>query len=749
MTTPITILNFQSRLSAWLADEFRPSRLARSLLAGSLIYILEVVFAISFTALVYTNELASYLPFAIGFTLLGDAVLCAMVAAFSSYRGASAVEEDVPAAILTLTVAAVLAALPAGTHPDTKFATVLMVVVLTTSTAGVFFLLLGYFKLGGLARFLPYPVMGGFLAGTGWLLVTGGLGVAVDRSWSFELLQANLVVQWLPALIFGAVLLFANTRWSNPLIVPGLVVGGVVLFYVIFGLLNIPIDQLRTQGWLLGEFPAGGVWRFPLNGEFLAQADWPVIFSHIGSIAPILIISVVALLLNVNGLELILKRDIDLNHELIVAGAGNVVAGLAGGLLGYQDISFSTLNKKMTGGKRVAILVTALLLGVTVFVGASFLIYIPKVVLAGVIFYIGLSLLFEWTYRAWFKFPRIDFLIILAILAVVALRGFLEGVAVGLVAAIVLFVINYSRTSVIKHALSGADFRSRVNRAPDQRAVLDAQGERLSILELQGFIFFGTANNLYEQVKKRLGDTALPPARFVVLDFARVTGLDSTALLSFDKMLALTEEHGIILVLTGLSGSGVQHVSIHEQLTKGGFIERPEVLRFFPDLDHGIEWCEEQIIADAQLETEEKGLSDYFVAIVPAEQMRQISRYMERQEFAAGEYVMRQGDESDDLFFIESGQVTSQIENPSQKPLRLETMCGGRTVGELGFYLGTKRSAAVIADEASVTYRLTRRELDRMEQIDPQAALAFHRLIVHLLGDRAIHLMRSVQALQR
>ncbi len=376
-----------------------------------MIYILEVVFAISFTALVYTNELASYLPFAIGFTLLGDAALCAIVAAFSSYRGASAVEEDVPAAILTLTVAAVLAALPAGTHPDTKFATVLMVVVLTTTTAGVFFLLLGYFKLGGLARFLPYPVMGGFLAGT--------------------------------------------------------------------------------------------------------------------------------------------------------------------------------------------------------------------------------------------------------------------------------------------------------------------------------------------------GDTTLPPARFVVLDFARVTGLDSTALLSFDKMLALTEELGIILVLTGLSGPGVQHVSIHEQLTKGGFTARPEVLRFFPDLDHGIEWCEEQIIAGARLETEEQGLADYFAAIVPAKQMRQISRYMERQEFAAGEYVTRQGDESDDLFFIESGQIASQIENPGQKPLRLETMCGGRTVGELGFYLGTKRSAAVVADEASVTYRLTRRELDRMEQIDPQAALAFHRLIVHLLGDRAIHLMRSVQALQR
>jgi len=70
-------------------------------------------------------------------------------------------------------------------------------------------------------------------------------------------------------------------------------------------------------------------------------------------------------------------------------------------------------------------------------------------------------------------------------------------------------------------------------------------------------------------------------------------------------------------------------------------------------------------------------------------------------------------------------------------------------VGELGFYLGAKRSADILANEASVTYRLTRAALERMEHSDPPAALAFHRLIVHLLGERTIHLMRSVQALHR
>ena len=233
MTTPSAASNLRSRLSAWSAAELQPDLLLTSLLTGGLIYVLEVVFAVSFTALVYTNELANYLPLAVGFTLLGDALLCGIVAVFSSYRGASAIEQDVPVAILTLTITAVLGTLPASATADTKFATVLIVIVLTTISAGVFFLLLGYFKLGGLVRFLPYPVMGGFLAGTGWLLITGALGLAVNLSWSAELLQPGLLLQWLPALIFGAVLLIVNQRSRHPLIMPGLVIGGMILFYLI------------------------------------------------------------------------------------------------------------------------------------------------------------------------------------------------------------------------------------------------------------------------------------------------------------------------------------------------------------------------------------------------------------------------------------------------------------------------------------------------------------------------------------
>ena len=179
--------------------------------------------------------------------------------------------------------------------------------------------------------------MGGFLAGTGWLLVTGALSLAVNRSWSAELLQPDLLLHWLPALIFGALLLIVNHRARNPLMMPGLIIGSVILFYAIAWVLHVPLEQLRANGWLLAQVPAGGAWSFPLSGEFLARVEWSVILGHLGSLIPILIISVVAMLLNVNALELIIKRDIDLNRELLVTGAGNFAAGLVGGLLGYME----------------------------------------------------------------------------------------------------------------------------------------------------------------------------------------------------------------------------------------------------------------------------------------------------------------------------------------------------------------------------------------------------------------------------
>lgn len=102
-----------------------------------------------------------------------------------------------------------------------------------------------------------------------------------------------------------------------------------------------------------------------------------------------------------------------------------------------------------------------------------------------------------------------------------------------------------------------------------------------------------------------------------------------------------------------------------------------------------------------------------------------------------------------DLYFVETGQVTARVEDPGREPVRLETMQGGRVVGEIGFYLGNPRTAAVVTDEPSTIYRLSRSALQQMEKTDPEVASTFHQIIVHLVTERLTHLINTVQALER
>lgn len=189
---------------------------------------------------------------------------------------------------------------------------------------------------------------------------------------------------------------------------------------------------------------------------------------------------------------------------------------------------------------------------------------------------------------AWRKLPRGDYFVVVLILIVIATVGFLESVGVGIVIAVVLFVVNYSRIDVVKHALSGASHPSNVDRPRRHRRLLRQEGDQTFILELQGFLFFGTANNLFQRVRQRAADRDLVPLRYVVLDFRLVSGLDSSAVLSFVKMKQLADAMGLTLVLAHLSPT------IREQLEKGGFGEESERLRAFSELDRGVEWCEDR-----------------------------------------------------------------------------------------------------------------------------------------------------------
>jgi len=169
-------------------------------------------------------------------------------------------------------------------------------------------------------------------------------------------------------------------------------------------------------------------------------------------------------------------------------------------------------------------------------------------------------------------------------------------------------------------------------------------------------------------------------------------------------------------------------------------------------LDSGLEWCEDKILEQAgiSLNGTPPPLQEQLVDILPsANNLSSLIDHLERQEIEPGITIIVQGEPPDDLFFIEAGRVTTQLDRPGHSALRLETMRNGRVVGEIGFYLGQERTASVITDEKSTIYRLSAEELKKLEQDNPEAASMLHQIIIRLLAERVTHLVRTVNALQK
>jgi SulP family sulfate permease len=448
----------------------------------------------------------------------------------------------------------------------------------------------------------------------------------------------------------------------------------------------------------------------------------------------------ISVLLNATGLELATEQDLDLDRELRVAGVANALVGLLGGVPGYLCLSESTLNFKAGARTRAPGLIAAGLCVLTLVAGTRVLAHFPKPVLGGMLLFLGVSFLIETVYDAWFRLPRGEYALVIFILVVVVTVGFLEGVGVGIVVSSFLFAINYARIDVVKHAISGAGLRSKAARSPADEALLQQMGGHIHVVQLQGYLFFGTAYQLLQRVKERFVSTDPLPAYFVVLDFRHVDGLDSSAVVSFSRMRRLAEQSGAVLILTELPPS------VRRQLARGGCLdaiapaldEAPRSIRIFSDLDHGLEWCERQLLA---------GNADARSSTEVLDMVGRLLQYLDRFEAPAGLDLYKKGDVAHDLYLIESGELEAFLDLADGRTLRLRTMGAGSVVGESGLYLGSRRSASVRTTKPSVLYRLSLPALEQMTAEAPALAAAFHQFVARLLADRIVHTTSAAQML--
>lgn len=714
-----------------------PNALFGDLTAASVAMLLTITYALSYGALIFSGPVESLRPYGFVLVLTATAILPLVVSLLSSLPFVLAGTDGNIAAVLAVVVATIAADLGTDAPPEVVLATVLVALSLSCCLTGLFLIALGAARAGQAVRFIPYPVTAGFLGATGWFVSTGGLsvgaGIHIDIPSLATLATGAPWPRLLASVAVAAALFTIMPRFKHYMTLPIVILVGIVLLHVLFQLAGLTTDDLHRQGWLMfvPDLPLANPW----NAERMAAVDWSVLIAHWGDLVAIMLVTAVTILVNISGLEVAMARDADLDQDLRGHGIGALIAGLAGGLVGYTSVSRSIALVKAGARTRFAGFAAGLMVLAVSLKGALIVEIVPTPILGGLLLYLGLDMMRQWTVRSFKQLSMIDWLTVIGILLIAIKFGFVTAVFAGLLAGCASFAASYSRIPVVRLRYNGESAESNVERAESDRKLLHDNGWQLLTMHLQGYLFFGTASSLLRQIRTARDEQ---PFRYLVLDFRGVDDIDSSAVFSFERLRQLAERVGFTILFTSFSDRLARRLRGAGLITTASDDERARGVRLFDTLDHGLEWCEERILASLRpaLNTPEplaKLLSGEFADPASAERFVAM---LERRRVAKGSSLIAQGDISDDLYFLESGRVTVLVTFASGAVMRVRTMGPGTMVGELGFYLGMARSATVVVDEPAIVYRLTRALLSEMGKTEPALAGHFHEFMARRLSAR-------------
>ncbi|MBV8868269.1 MAG: SLC26A/SulP transporter family protein, partial [Acetobacteraceae bacterium] len=602
----------------------------------------------------------------------------------------------------------------------------------TTVIGGVALWLVGALRAGAAARLLPFPVIEGYHAGLGGLFIAGGISVATGlapRLVIVDALDRPLVLAQAGAcLALGLLILYLSQRLRYWWAIPGLLVASTLLFHALCVGWHADVGAARAAGWLLGPFPHSAA--PPVLSAFspssLSLVSWKALYAWAPYLASNTALLVIALMLTVTGLELDLRRAIDVDAELKTAGIGNVLGGALGGLPSCHGLAATMLLQREGAASRFGALLPAFGALAVLLAGMQALELVPRFVFGALLLCFGVERLFVRLGKDCVTLPRHEAAIALAVAGCTLWLGVVDGLLIGIALAILLFAWSYRHVPIIRASLPGSACRSSVVRSPEAIGVLDREAESILLQRLQGYLFFLNATALPAAVSKHVASGAR--LRFLVIDFRDVVGMDSSAHGAFERVEQLASEQGFQVLLASIGPA------LATQFHRRGTHERPsQRAQLFDTVDHALQHVENRILADAAVDSADAPLSlarQLEVSVGTPVAEARLEPYLEHVALRAGMLLIRQGESADAMYFIERGSVSARIGQPGGAFLRLRTTTAGALVGEIAIYRGGMRTASVVAEEDSVVTRLSTSALARIERDDPDLAALLHRFLI-------------------
>lgn len=711
-------------------------------IAGLVASVVLIANIVSFGALMFPGDLSAGIPVAVWSMLIGSCVAGVWIALSTTLPPlATGIDSPTGAVLVLLSALTASDIRAAGGSPDLAIQSVMLIFTAATFLSGALLYGLGVFRLGSHFRFVPYPVVGGFLAATGYFLIAGAIRMVTGRA----ALTLSGLADWtdadIPKLASAVVVLatfLALRRWVKsafalPAALVAMWLGSVTALHSL-GLSG------SVHGWYFPSLGTLTAW-VPFQVVRTSPLSWRMFFHLFPEILAVVMVALISLVTKVSSVEVGRQEAGDLDREFRGHGIGGLIAAPLGGLSSSLQVGTSRLLEHAGAATRMSGVACALALGLVGLANLDLPGLIPIPIVAGLVFYLGYTFIVDalrrpYTQRAWF-----DLTLAIAIMIVCIEYGYLVGVLAGIVCACLLFVISYARLGVVRRHLTRTEFSSYVDRSVEASEHLRVVGDGIQVYWLSGYIFFGSCEGLYERIRSNI-EAALPRrVAYVILDCAMVSGTDSSAFVSLAKLRNYCDQNGTTIVYSSLTSA------IHGGLERGGFIGGRSRHQMFADLHIAVAWCEDRLLADATVNIDSDFASWLQGQIDVGLKSADLIRYFKRTDLDGPTVLYRQGEPAGTIDLIAAGHVVIDVTTRGGETLRVRRIATHTVVGEMGFFRRSSRSATVSSEGPATLFTLTHANFEQMRQERPDLASAFLTLVICILSNRIDIRNREIMAL--
>lgn len=642
-------------------------------------------------------------------------------------------------------------------HSGSDAHAVILMMILLGVLGGGFQIGLGLVGAGRLIRYIPYPVVSGYMTGVGLIIIGSQVprlvGAPADLDW-WQSLLAPARWDWRAVAIAAATVtvVLLSPRWTKR--VPGTILGLAAGLMVYFALALAQGDLLHLAGnpLIVGRMSAPG------DGFFSAVIGrWRDIRSldpgHLAGLVGSAFI--LAALLSIDTLKTCVVLDKltrtrhDSDRELVAQGAANFATAACGGISGAGTMGATLVALNSGAVTRAAGFMAGAFTLVAAVTLSSFVAWMPVAGLAGILVTIGVRMIDREALR-YVRSRRtfLDFCVVLTVVAVAIGVGLVVASAVGVGLSMILFVREQSGGSVVRHKLELGQTSSTWHRPEREAEILAGRGSDAVIFELQGALFFGNTYGLNCEI-----EADVRSRRFVIIDLRRVHSVDVTAIQFFSQVRDTIQDRGARLVLCGGRGRLGNGRNLAELLAEMGLSDPGEkTVRVMPNLDSAIAWVENQILAESMVEpvveTPMRLQEMDLFADYRDDTLSDLEARMQVRTCVAGEVIYSRGDPGDELYWVRRGTVCLMSRTGSQEPKQVAGFERGDFFGGLAFLDRQTRPNDAVAMCDTEIYVLARRDFNEIALVHKKLAFNLSSAIARTLAKRLRRTEQKLAVLQ-